>query len=42
MTADTVRQTIRYTYTTIRNKACNHVAIKGLGKCDIKKSSVIW
>lgn len=39
---DSVRQVIRYAYTTIRNKATNKVARVSAGKCEIQKDHVIW
>lgn len=39
---DTISQVIRYTYSTIRQKATNRVAIASGAKCEIQKQAVIW
>jgi len=39
---NTVQQMIKYTYTTMRNKASNKVATASGGRCDIQRAQVIW
>ncbi|OBZ72156.1 Telomerase reverse transcriptase [Grifola frondosa] len=38
----TIRQMIRYTYATMRNKSTNKVAKAGGGRCDVKEVQILW
>ncbi|KAI0342800.1 hypothetical protein BDW22DRAFT_1329938 [Trametopsis cervina] len=38
----TIRQMIRYTYSTMRNKATNKVSRASGGKCEVSKPIVLW
>lgn len=40
--AETIRQSIRYTYTNIRNKASGNLARQSDGCCDVSKDEVLW
>ncbi|KAL6302425.1 hypothetical protein BKA93DRAFT_736907 [Sparassis latifolia] len=39
---NTVRQVIRYTFATIRNKASNRLATIHGGRCDVQEAQVLW
>ncbi|KAH9940968.1 hypothetical protein B0H21DRAFT_780275 [Amylocystis lapponica] len=39
---NTIRQMIRYTYATMRNKASNRIAKASGGCCDVQEGQVLW